>query len=207
MTPDRLWRVDRLRVRWQDDATLGAALEAALDEVGFEAGSPTSITSVSGKRKHIKDGVWGMVEFDHAEIQLIDSPLLQRLRGIRQLGFSYLVYPSAEHTRIVHSLGMAHVVASFITSINRNEGRPVTDSAQVRQYNGIASLAPLTSRDLVFAALLHDVGHMPFSHASETALVQRDGLFTCGGRPLEEVLLEARYAIGKDVSLSETCRS
>lgn len=59
--------------------------------------------------KSIKDPVHGYVEVDTPAITLLDSPLLQRLRHIKQLGFSYLVYPGANHTRFEHSLGTMHL--------------------------------------------------------------------------------------------------
>ncbi len=105
--------------------------------------------------KIIKDPVHGYVEVEDFARALLDSPALQRLRYVRQLGFSYLVYPGANHSRFEHSLGTMHLadVAS------RRFGLPDSDR-----------------RLVVAAALLHDVGHGPFSHASEPvmeALVSR----------------------------------
>ena len=96
--------------------------------------------------KIIKDPVHGYVEVEEFALALLDSPALQRLRYIRQLGFSYLVYPGANHTRFEHSLG-----TMFLADVAcRRFG--LTDE----------------ERTLVTAAaLLHDVGHGPFSHASE----------------------------------------
>ena len=96
--------------------------------------------------KIIKDPVHGYVEVEDFALALLDSPPLQRLRYIRQLGFSYLVYPGANHTRFEHSLGtmfLADVAA-------RRFGLSDEDRTLV-----------------VAAALLHDIGHGPFSHASE----------------------------------------
>ncbi len=61
------------------------------------------------RMKSIKDPVHGYIEVDTTALTLLDSPLLQRLRYIRQLGFSYLVYPGANHTRFEHSLGTMHL--------------------------------------------------------------------------------------------------
>jgi uncharacterized protein len=96
--------------------------------------------------KIIKDPVHGYVEVEDFLLALLDSPPLQRLRYIRQLGFSYLVYPGANHTRFEHSLGtmfLADVAA-------RRFGLEEKDRMLV-----------------VAAGLLHDIGHGPFSHASE----------------------------------------
>jgi len=96
--------------------------------------------------KIIKDPVHGYVEVEDFSLALLDSPLLQRLRYVKQLGFSYLVYPGANHSRFEHSLGTMFLadVASRRFALGDDERRLVTASA-----------------------LLHDIGHGPFSHASE----------------------------------------
>jgi len=99
--------------------------------------------------KIIKDPVHGYIELDDFARELLDSPALQRLRYIRQLGFSYLVYPGANHTRFEHSLGTMYL--SDIAS--RRFG--LSDPERVL---------------VAAAALLHDIGHGPFSHASEPLL-------------------------------------
>ncbi|MDI9633295.1 MAG: HD domain-containing protein [Methanolinea sp.] len=96
--------------------------------------------------KIIKDPVHGYVEVEGPFLPLLDSRLVQRLRHVRQLGFSYLVYPGAHHTRFEHSLGTMHLAGIMA----RQLGLPGRTSALVRA-----------------AALLHDVGHGPFSHAFE----------------------------------------
>ena len=96
--------------------------------------------------KIIKDPVHGYVEVEDYALDLLDSPVLQRLRYIRQLGFSYLVYPGANHTRFEHSLGTMYLA-----------------DVACRKF-----MLPDEDRTLVAAsALLHDCGHGPFSHASE----------------------------------------
>ena len=96
--------------------------------------------------KIIKDPVHGYVEVEDFALSLLDSPALQRLRYIKQLGFSYLVYPGANHTRFEHSLG-----TMFLADVaSRRFGLTDHDHTLV-----------------VAAALLHDIGHGPFSHASE----------------------------------------
>jgi HD superfamily phosphohydrolase len=96
--------------------------------------------------KIIKDPVHGYVEVEDFALALLDSLALQRLRYIKQLGFSYLVYPGANHTRFEHSLGTMFLadVASHRFGLSESEHTLV-----------------------VAAALLHDIGHGPFSHASE----------------------------------------
>jgi uncharacterized protein len=96
--------------------------------------------------KIIKDPVHGYVEVEDFALDLLDSRALQRLRYIKQLGFSYLVYPGANHSRFEHSLGTMFLagVASRRFELSENEHTLV-----------------------VASALLHDIGHGPFSHASE----------------------------------------
>lgn len=96
--------------------------------------------------KQIKDPVHGYIEVPTPLVPLLDTESVQRLRYIKQLGFIYLVYPGANHTRFEHSLGAMHL-ASLLS----------------RQLD-------LSKEDTLLvctAALLHDIGHGPFSHASE----------------------------------------
>lgn len=96
--------------------------------------------------KIIKDPVHGYVEVEDFALALLDSPALQRLRYIKQLGFSYLVYPGANHTRFEHSLG-----TMFLAGVAS------------RRFG----LSDYEHKLVVSAALLHDIGHGPFSHAGE----------------------------------------
>ncbi|MDP3564592.1 MAG: HD domain-containing protein, partial [Methanoregula sp.] len=101
--------------------------------------------------KIIKDPVHGYVEVEEFALRLLDSSVLQRLRYIKQLGFSFLVYPGANHTRFEHSLG-----TMFLADV------------ACRRFG-----LPDDERTLVTAAaLLHDIGHGPFSHASEPLMEQ-----------------------------------
>jgi HD superfamily phosphohydrolase len=121
--------------------------------------------------KFIKDSVWGMMEFSRDEMALIDGPLLQRLRGIKQNGFTYFTYPSAEHSRFSHTLGVAHVTKRLLRSINELAQRQPTFYAGGQEFNLFSMITrPEFGRNLVQAALLHDMGHFAFSHASEMAL-------------------------------------
>jgi hypothetical protein len=105
------------------------------------------------QRKIIRDAVHGDMVFDSkAELSLMDTPEFQRLRGIRQLGTAYLVYPSANHTRFDHSLGTAHVAKRFLDALASNMGRQFDDHERL-----------LVSA----AALCHDITHIPFGHTIE----------------------------------------
>jgi HD superfamily phosphohydrolase len=198
----RVDQVAELQRQLQDDPALRQALNAAFDRIGFTEKVARDGRAVS-KRKAIKDNVWGMLDFSAHEMRLIDSPLLQRMRGIHQLGLSYLTYPSAEHTRFIHSLGMAHVVSRFIAGIDRNRSDDLGSHGGSPKYERFESLLPLHQRELLYSALLHDVGHMPFSHASETPLAANASLFTLGGMSIEDRLTRIHIAVSKDISLSE----
>ena len=96
--------------------------------------------------KQIKDPVHGYIEVPTEILPLVDSPALQRLHHIRQLGFAYLVYPGANHTRFEHSLGAMHLASLLCRHLG---------------------FGTAETRTICCAALLHDIGHGPYSHASE----------------------------------------
>lgn len=107
----------------------------------------------------LRDSIWGDIELGENELALIDTPAFQRLRGVRQLGFTDLVFPGAHHTRFEHSLGVAHLA-----------GRAV------ERLRTLSAAPPLTAGDertFLAAALLHDIGHYPFSHAVEELEVEQ----------------------------------
>jgi uncharacterized protein len=101
----------------------------------------------------IRDPLWNNIRVDDLTIRLVDTDVFQRLRYVRQLGFTYLVYPGATHTRFEHALGTYHL-ARLATSL-------LTESSD------LSSMPPDECRIVCAAALLHDIGHYPFSHALE----------------------------------------
>ena len=109
------------------------------------------------------------IPFNERERALIDHPLLQRLRSISQLGFAHLVYPGATHTRFSHALGVMHLAGRIFDRI--------ADGAPALFHEGFAPGALDYCRQTVrFAGLLHDLGHLPFSHAFEPLLPSRAAL-------------------------------
>ena len=104
--------------------------------------------------KVIRDAVFGFNVFFKHEINLIDSPLLQRLRRIHQTALAVLTYPSSTHTRFEHSLGCTVIAARMIRAIND-------------KYPDTPQIDAVQRAEVRLAALLHDCGHGPFSHASE----------------------------------------
>ena len=97
--------------------------------------------------KVVLDPVHGYIELDDLVQDLLSTPQMQRLRRIKQLGFSNLVYPGANHSRFEHSLGTMHL-ASTLT-------------------RGLDSIEEDKKTEIKAAALLHDIGHGPFSHVTE----------------------------------------
>ncbi|HJP84862.1 MAG TPA: HD domain-containing protein [Gemmatimonadaceae bacterium] len=101
----------------------------------------------------LRDPVWNNIRVDELTMQLVDTEVFQRLRYVRQLGWTYLVYPGATHTRFEHALGTHHLARRTLALLcESDEAVAISekDQAIVRS-----------------AALLHDVGHYPFSHALE----------------------------------------
>ncbi len=112
----------------------------------------------------LRDPVHGLVSFESEEESVIPALLqareVQRLRRIRQLGLTSLAYPGADHTRFSHALGAAHVMTRLLARLRRlHEGLPYWQRVTTER-----------ARDALSAALLHDLGHGPFSHLFEEAL-------------------------------------
>ena len=110
--------------------------------------------------KEFNDPIWGTVLLTPVELVVLNSPLLQRLRRIRQLGVVHLVYPGANHTRFEHSIGVCHQVGRIARSVNEHAG--VDRSKWLFDDRLIQRLR--------LAGLVHDVGHGVLSHVSEHAL-------------------------------------
>ncbi|HIP62619.1 MAG TPA: HD domain-containing protein [Archaeoglobus profundus] len=96
--------------------------------------------------KYIHDPIHGQLKIDDWLIKIIDTPEFQRLRRISQLGFANLVYPGANHTRFEHSIGTMHIARLLVERMDISEDEKM---------------------EILAAAILHDIGHGPFSHCSE----------------------------------------
>lgn len=111
--------------------------------------------------RKFRDPVHGFIEVSDLELKIVDSAPFQRLRNIKQLATTYLVYPGAEHTRFGHSLGVMHLVSrafeSAIGNYEKDSGKEILDRTSKAWYRQILRLIALT----------HDLGHAPFSHGSE----------------------------------------
>lgn len=113
------------------------------------------------RAKEFNDPIWGTLRIRAVEVVVVDSPLLQRLRRIRQLGVAHLVYPAAVHTRLEHSIGVTHQVQRLVESINEHAMGEDDERPRIQD----AHLALLR-----LAALCHDIGHGFMSHVVENAL-------------------------------------
>jgi HD superfamily phosphohydrolase len=114
------------------------------------------------RKYEIRCPIHGFIELNGWERDIINQPAFQRLRRIRQLGLTDYVYPGAMHTRFEHSLGVMHIATRMYDSI-------VARSAEVLKAElGYNDDGLRRDRMIVrLAALLHDVGHAPLSHAAE----------------------------------------
>ncbi|MFG6355608.1 MAG: HD domain-containing protein [Acetatifactor sp.] len=110
---------------------------------------------LSGENKEIFDAVWGNIEFSGGEIYILDSPLLQRLRKIKQLGLAYFVYCGCDYSRYYHTLGVTYLADRMAAAINRCD-LEITEEDK-NYFRAVARLA----------AIFHDSGHMFLSHVSE----------------------------------------
>ena len=118
----------------------------------------------------IRDPIHTFIHLDTDERTALDSPAFQRLRHIHQLALSHLVYPGATHTRFEHSLGTMELASRVFDVV----------TAPLAVHNDIGELMPELSRPdplaywrrvVRIAALYHDIGHLPFSHAAEKKLL------------------------------------
>ncbi len=104
----------------------------------------------------ITDPIHDFIRLNSTEQKIIDTSVFQRLRRIKQLSGAHLTYPGAQHTRFEHSLGVMHIAGMAGTSLASKKQMPVTDIDDIR-----------------LAALLHDIGHGPFSHLFEEVLQKK----------------------------------
>jgi HD superfamily phosphohydrolase len=116
--------------------------------------------------KQVNDPIWGTIELLPWEVALLDTPLLQRMRGVRQLGLAQLVFPGASHGRLEHTIGVVGAVEEEMRALSRQIERWNRDN----KTQQIPEIEPREKFAVRLAALLHDIGHGPFSHAIEPVL-------------------------------------
>jgi HD superfamily phosphohydrolase len=111
--------------------------------------------SGSGEFEVVRDPLWDNIRLEPLVTGVLDTPAMQRLRYVRQLGHAFLVYPGATHTRFEHALGAYHLTRGALASL-----------AERGEIDAVSEEDRTAAR---LAALLHDIGHYPFSHALEEA--------------------------------------
>jgi HD superfamily phosphohydrolase len=114
-----------------------------------------SVTRGGAELEIIRDPLWDNIRLDRSALLALDTPAMQRLRYVRQVGHAFLVYPGATHTRFEHALGAYHLTKRALASLEERG-----ELARVDEDDCVA---------VRLAALLHDIGHYPFSHALEEA--------------------------------------
>lgn len=128
--------------------------------------------------KVIVDPVHGAIHLTHREVEVIDTPAFQRLRGLKQLAMAQLVYPNATHTRFAHGIGALGMMIRILDAAERNNVEILAEQQE----------------DLRLAALLHDVGHYPYSHLMERV----DGV------TLTEQVVEGAVPVPKEIDAKQT---
>jgi len=131
-------------------------------------------------QKVIKDPIHGYIEIDDLAIAIIDTVEMQRLRRIRQLGFSYLVYPGANHTRFEHSLGVYHLICLLLDRLE---------------------VAKEEEQELIVASLIHDIGHGPYSHVTEPVIKKITGN---SHEDIEDIIFKQELEVKVEVESAKT---
>lgn len=145
------------------------------------------------RSEKIYDAVHGFIRFNEWERMLIDSEPFQRLHYLHQLGIAYLVYPGATHTRFEHSLGAMELATQIFERIT-SKGFSLPDRDYWLQV-------------IRFAALCHDLGHLPFSHSAEKELLGKGGHEQWTFQVIQSDMLKAIWAHfpGRDIA-SDVCK-
>lgn len=111
----------------------------------------------------VRDAIYGLISLSDLATSIIDTPFFQRLRFLRQLGVCHYVYPSANHTRFEHSLGVYHLAGVYISHL-------------LRTLPEAKRVSPRTVELIQIAGLVHDIGHTILSHLFDTHLAEELGV-------------------------------
>src|ERR1700743_3444394 len=116
-------------------------------------------------KKVIFDNIHGYITLNRVETRILETLYYQRLRWIRQLGFSFYIFPGATHTRHAHALGVSHVMHRILQSLGiaATEDKLFDPTARDEK--------PTFHRMMRLAAMLHDIGTFPFSHSIELGYI------------------------------------
>lgn len=116
-------------------------------------------------KRQLFDNIHGQISLTRVESRILDTPYYQRLRWIRQLGFSFYIFPGATHTRHAHALGVSHVMHRVLHAL----GLAVPDEKLFDPK--VDDKKTIFHRTMRLAAMLHDIGTFPFSHTIEMAYI------------------------------------
>jgi HD superfamily phosphohydrolase len=121
---------------------------------------------MTGRKRYsvVRDPVHGDIHLTHEEMRVLDTPEMQRLRGVKQLGTAFLVFPGAVHTRFDHSIGALHMTQRIVDAVN------LSFELDPKACVGVSEQE---ARVLRLASLVHDATHVPFGHSIE----DQDGIF------------------------------
>jgi uncharacterized protein len=118
--------------------------------------------------RRISDPIYGTIALSELELQVIDSPAFQRLRNVKQLGLAHYVFPGSDFSRFSHSVGVCHIAGRILGTL-KDHGVAISED-EIQLYR--------------LAALVHDIGHYPFSHAMEYALKNHHAAVLLGGKEM-----------------------
>src|SRR5579875_2126774 len=144
----------RLRIRSNHDASSNASPHHAYAPVPMVDGFP--LLPDERPCSTVRDSLYDLIPLGPREVKLISTAAFLRLQGIKQLGFVYRIWPGATHTRYEHSLGCYHLAVRALRAL-----------LQRGADGGLEGVSVSSMQTLVVAALLHDIGHYPFSHTIE----------------------------------------
>jgi HD superfamily phosphohydrolase len=148
------------------------------ESTGAATGNAAAVTASVDKFAHkptqeVFIPVHGFVWLSRAELAIVDHPLFQRLRRIKQLGMAQMVYPGATHSRYEHVLGVLHMTQKIIDAVQINwdraqDGQRLDDDNESAKWG--KPITPQEVRLIRLCALLHDIGHLPYGHSLEDEL-------------------------------------
>ena len=213
-------RIARWARALRADSEWTQALDKAFDAIGFDENYLLRLAEARrnyNRLKAIKDHIWGMIEVEPIDAWLIDSPIFQRMRHVRQTGLTYLTYPNAHHTRYEHSLGVYFVVKRLLATFRRT--KEAFDIATRQRGSASIRFKPTAYdrhgrpvRLLLHAAILHDAGHAVFSHVSERLFSNNQERLRIGSMTVaqfrqsfqkEYILVESPVQTGRRKPLAE----
>ena len=139
----------------------------------------------------VRDPVHGSIHISKEIATILKHPFFQRLRGIKQLGLGEYIFPGATHTRFLHSIGVMHIGARVFNKLFFHR---LNDSPQKRDYYRLRETFKL-------ACLLHDVGHAPLSHSTESVMPQLKKLKTPKNFLTPEDIIGERQATHEDYTI------